>query len=62
MTLAETLLQKLADWRPAGEDRPTVVLALPEHGWSVRLVADKVDYARLRFAEVEADPRYADRR
>src|SRR5262245_54551127 len=55
MTLAETLLQKLADWRPAGEGRHAVGLSLPEHGWTVRLTADRVDTLSCLLTEVEAE-------
>jgi len=54
MTLAETLLQKLADWRPAGEGRHTVAIALPDHGWTVQLTAERVDTVGSRLTEVEA--------
>jgi hypothetical protein len=54
MTLAETLLPKLADWRPAGEGRHTVAIALPEHGWTVQLTAERVDTVGTRLTEVEA--------
>jgi|RhiMethySRZTD1v2_1073278.scaffolds.fasta_scaffold295410_2 hypothetical protein len=55
MTLAETLLQKLADWRPAGEGRHAVGLSLPDHGWTVRLTADRVDTLSCALTEVEAE-------
>jgi hypothetical protein len=43
MTLAETLLPRLADWRPAGEGRSGTAIGLPEHGWTVHLTAERVD-------------------
>jgi hypothetical protein len=55
MTLAETLLQKLADWRPAGEGRHAVGLSLPDHGWTVRLTADRVDTLGCLLTEVESE-------
>jgi len=54
MSLAETLLPKLADWRPAGEGRHAVSLALPEHGWTVGLTADRADSVGCRLTQVEA--------
>jgi hypothetical protein len=55
MSLAEALLQKLGDWRPAGEGRHAVGLSLPDHGWTVRLTADRVDTLGCRLTEVEAE-------
>ena len=49
MTLAETLLPKLADWRPAGEGRHAAAIALPEHGWTVHLTAEHVDSVGARL-------------
>ena len=54
MSLAETLLGKLADWRPAGEGRQSVAIALPEHGWTVGLTADRADSVGCRLTQVEA--------
>jgi hypothetical protein len=53
MTLAETLLPKLADWRPAGEGRHGIAIGLPEHGWTVQLTAERVDTVGSRLIEVE---------
>jgi hypothetical protein len=39
MTLDETLLQKLADWRP-GEGSQVLSVSHPASGWSVALTAD----------------------
>jgi len=55
MSLAETLLQKLGDWRPAGEGRHAVGLSLPDHGWTVRLTADRVDTLGCLLTEIEAE-------
>jgi hypothetical protein len=57
MTLAETLLPKLADWRPAGEGRHAAAIALPDHGWTVHLSAEQVDTlgCRLRLIELTRD-------
>jgi len=52
MTLAETLHQKLNDWRPAGEGRHHAVVALDEQGWSASLTADHVDTVGGQFWEV----------
>jgi hypothetical protein len=41
MTLAESLLPRLSNWRPAGEGRHSWSEALP--GWTVHLAADKAD-------------------
>ena len=43
MTLAETLLPRLNDWRPAGAGRHSLAADLPDHGWAVRLTADRAD-------------------
>src|SRR5262245_25074908 len=43
MTLAETLPQKLAEWRPAGTGRHSLSHALGESGWTAHLTADRVD-------------------
>lgn len=43
MTLAESLLPKLSDWRPAGDGRHSWSEALPATGWTVQLAADKAD-------------------
>ena len=53
MTLAETLLPKLADWRPAGEGRHAAAIALPDQGWTVHLTAERVDSLGARLAHVE---------
>jgi hypothetical protein len=54
MTLAETLLQRLSDWQPAGEGRPTGTFALPGHGWTVRIAAERVDTLGAVVTEFEA--------
>ena len=43
MTLAEQIRRELSDWRPAGDGRHTWAETAPDHGWSVRLTADKAD-------------------
>ena len=41
MTLPESLLPELSEWRPAGSGRHE--LSVPAAGWAVRLTADKAD-------------------
>lgn len=43
MTLDETLLQKLGDWRPVGEGRHSMTESLPEAGWTIHIAADRTD-------------------
>jgi len=43
MTLAENLLPKLSEWRPAGDGRHSWASTFPAFGWTVRLAADKAD-------------------
>jgi|SRR5579883_182746 len=43
MTLTESLLPKLSDWKPAGAGRHSWSTAVPEAGWTVHLSADKAD-------------------
>ncbi|MCI0702430.1 MAG: hypothetical protein L0241_15210 [Planctomycetia bacterium] len=43
MTLAEKLLQKLSDWRPAGDGRHSWSCSFPEEGWTIHLTADRAD-------------------
>lgn len=54
MNLAEALLEKLANWRPAGEGRHSVGIGLPEHGWTVGVTADRADSVGCRLTQVEA--------
>ena len=54
MTLAEALLEKLADWRPAGEGRASASIALPDHGWTVGLTAERADTVGCRLTQVDA--------
>jgi hypothetical protein len=55
MTLAETLLQKLVDWRPDGEGRHSVSLPLAGHGWTIGIQADRQDSLGCRMTELEAN-------
>jgi hypothetical protein len=43
MNLAETLLEKLSEWRPVEEGRPVANFPLPDHGWTIHLDAERVD-------------------
>src|SRR5215212_2075731 len=43
MTLTESLLPKLSEWRPAGDGRHSLAVAIPEAGWTANLTADKAD-------------------
>lgn len=43
MTLAENLLPKLSEWRPALDGRHSWSEGFPANGWTVTLTADKVD-------------------
>lgn len=53
MTLRETLLPRLAEWVPVGEDRPSESFPLPEHGWTARLTAERVDTVGCRILELQ---------
>src|SRR4051812_8551853 len=54
MSLAETLLSKLADWQPAGEGRHAVSIEAPDHGWTVGLTADRADTVGCRLTKIDA--------
>lgn len=41
--LAEKLLQKLNDWKPAGSGRQSWIQAFAPEGWTVTIIADAVD-------------------
>ncbi|HJZ55056.1 MAG TPA: hypothetical protein VKE74_08855 [Gemmataceae bacterium] len=43
MTLAEKLLPKLSEWRPASAGRHSWSEAFPDAGWIVHITTDKVD-------------------
>lgn len=51
MTLDETLLQNLAEWRP-DSDRPTLTLADADSGWRIDLTAEKNDDIGCRVTEL----------
>ena len=62
MTLAETLLPKLADWRPAGEGRHRIAIGVPDQGWTIHVTAERVDTLGSLLTEVQAtrEPAVAD--
>jgi hypothetical protein len=43
MTLEQTLLRKVPEWRPAPHARETLSVAVPEAGWLVRLTAERCE-------------------
>ena len=55
MTLAETLLAKLSDWRPTGDGRHSWADSFPNAGWSVRVTADKADSLSCLLWELSLD-------
>jgi hypothetical protein len=52
MTLDETVLRKLASWRPARGSRQTLALPDEGSGWAVSLVVDRHDELSAAFWEV----------
>jgi hypothetical protein len=54
-TLAETLLQKLAKWRPHSQ-REVLEFTHPESGWTLSLSADTVDEIGVRLWELNLLP------
>src|SRR5688572_19041726 len=55
MTLAETLLPRLAEWRPTGGGRHSWSERMADHGWTVTLSADRVDSVGGLFWELSLD-------
>jgi hypothetical protein len=55
MTLAETLLQKLAKWRP-DSDRQTLDVTHPESGWAASLQAGPIEALGCRLWELTVKP------
>jgi hypothetical protein len=53
MTLDDTVLQKLAEWRPAGEGRSSLTIPDEGTGWAVTLTADRCDDLGCRLWEVQ---------
>ena len=54
MNLAETLLEKLGDWPPSEEGRPNAVFPLPEYGWTIHLIAERVDTIGCVLTQIDA--------
>ena len=52
MNLAETVLQKVANWRPAGDKRHALLIPDGGSGWAVELQADRCDELGCRVWEV----------
>src|SRR6266849_3367930 len=52
MTLAETVLQKVADWRPAGDKRHALLIPDGGSGWAVEVQADRCDELGCRVWEI----------
>ena len=52
MNLAETVLQKVANWRPAGDKRHALLIPDNGSGWAVELQADRCDELGCRVWEV----------
>ena len=52
MTLAETVLQKVADWRPSGERRHSLLIPDGGSGWALELQADRCDELGCRVWEI----------
>lgn len=52
MTLAEKLLPRVAEWRPATPGRHSWAEAFPDAGWAVALTADAADSLSCRVWEL----------
>ncbi len=52
MTLAETVLKKIADWRPAGDKRHALLIPDGGSGWAVEVQADRCDELGCRVWEL----------
>jgi hypothetical protein len=52
MTLAETVLQKIADWRPTGDKRHSLLIPNGGSGWAVEVQADRCDELGCRVWEI----------
>jgi hypothetical protein len=55
MTLAETLLPRLSNWRPAGDGRHSLSESFLDAGWTVRLTADRADSLSCLVWELTLD-------
>lgn len=51
MTPSETLLQKLSEWRPAGEGRHVLSTTHEASGWTMTVAADQVESTGVRVWE-----------
>jgi hypothetical protein len=52
MNLAETVLQKLANWRPSGDKRQALLIPDGGSGWAVEVQADRCDELGCRVGEI----------
>jgi hypothetical protein len=52
MELAETVLQKVADWRPAGDKQQALLIPDGGSGWAVEVQADRCDELGCRVWEL----------
>jgi hypothetical protein len=52
MNLAETVLQKIANWQPAGDKRQALLIPDGGSGWAVELQADRCDELGCRVWEI----------
>jgi hypothetical protein len=52
MTLAETVLQKVADWRPSGDKRQALLIPDGGSGWAIEVQADRCDELGCRVWEL----------
>ena len=61
MTLGETLLSRLGEWRPTGSGRQTYNRADAASGWSVSLTIDKNDSFSSKLTELTVERSASDR-
>ena len=52
MTLAETVLQKIGEWRPSGDKRQSLLIPNGGSGWAVEVQADRCDELGCRVWEM----------
>ncbi len=55
MTLGETVLSKLAEWRPAGSGRHIFRYADAGSGWAISLAVEKTDELSCQLSEVTCE-------
>lgn len=53
MTIAETLQQKLGDWKPVGEDRHWLSIDLGHNDWVISIEADRVESLGTLFHQID---------